>query len=66
MRIIHFLQASLLLLAANEVYAQPLISEPLTFARAPDVSYISWQEHIIDRPEIARFALSASDGRSGW
>jgi hypothetical protein len=65
MRIIHFLQASLLLLTANAVYAQPLISESLTFARAPDGSYISWQEHIIDSPEIAGFALSGSDGRSG-
>ena len=36
MRIIHFLQASLLLLTANAVYAQPLISESLTFARAMD------------------------------
>ena len=42
--------------------AQNLLSESLTRAQSVDGSYISWQEHIIDDPELAGFALSGSDG----
>ena len=42
--------------------AQNLISETLSNSQAADGNYISWQEHIIDDPEIAGFALSGSDG----
>lgn len=47
---------------AGPVLAQNLISEMPTSAQSSDGHYISWQEHIIDDPEIAGFALSGSDG----
>ena len=42
--------------------AQQLVGETDTRARASNGQYISWQEHIIDDPQIAGFNLSGSDG----
>lgn len=47
---------------SGPILAQNLISESLSSAQSSDGSYISWQEHIIDDPELAGFALSGSDG----
>lgn len=40
----------------------PSPKSTLSNAQSADGSYISWQEHIIDEPELAGFALSGSDG----
>jgi hypothetical protein len=61
MKIFHLLALAPLCLGGPAL-AQNLISETLTTAQSADGRYISWQEHIIDDPEIAGFALSGSDG----
>jgi len=61
MKAIHLLVLAPLCLNSSAL-AQNLISESMTNALSSDGSYISWQEHIIDDPEIAGFALSGSDG----
>ncbi len=61
MKRLHLLALAPLFLA-HSTLAQNLISESMTRALAVDGSYISWQEHIIDDPELAGFALSGSDG----
>lgn len=61
MKRIHLLTLTSLCLSGPSL-AQTLISESLTSAQSVDGSYISWQEHIIDDPELAGFALSGSDG----
>jgi len=61
MKTLHLLALAPLCLD-GPVLAQNLISETLTTAQSADGRYISWQEHIIDDPEIAGFALSGSDG----
>jgi hypothetical protein len=61
MKKIHLLSLAALCLS-GPVLAQNLISETLTSAQSSDGRYISWQEHIIDDPEVAGFALSGSDG----
>lgn len=61
MKRIHLLILAPLCLG-GPVLAQNLISESLSSAQSSDGHYISWQEHIIDDPEIAGFALSGSDG----
>ncbi len=43
-------------------YGQIPVGDTNTSAVTPAGGYISWQEHIIDDPEIAGFALSGSDG----
>ncbi len=42
--------------------AQAAVGDSPTTARAPDGSYISWREHIIDEAATAGFKLSGSDG----
>ena len=42
--------------------AETPVGDMLTKATTSDGRYISWQEHIIDDPIIAGFALSGSDG----
>ena len=44
------------------VYGQVPVGEANSTAVTPLSDYISWQEHIIDDPEVAGFALSGSDG----
>ena len=61
MKSIHLLTLASLCLS-GPILAQNLISESLSNAQSADGSYISWQEHIIDDPELAGFALSGSDG----
>jgi hypothetical protein len=61
MKRIHLLTLAPLCLCGPAL-AQNLLSESLTSAQSVDGSYISWQEHIIDDPELAGFALSGSDG----
>ena len=51
----------LALLWTHATYAQTPVGDTLTTARAPDGTYISWREHIIDEPASAGFALSGSD-----
>ncbi len=61
MKTLHLLAVAPLCLGGPAL-AQNLISETLSSAQSADGRYISWQEHIIDDPEIAGFALSGSDG----
>ncbi|MCZ6671872.1 MAG: VCBS repeat-containing protein [Verrucomicrobia bacterium] len=52
----------ILWVTAPMVFAQVPVGDRLSTAKSIDGNYISWQEHIIDDPAIAGFALSGSDG----
>lgn len=54
--------ATLLLCSNTSLFAQQLVGQIPTQARAADDSFISWREHIIDDPASAGFNLSGSDG----
>ena len=57
---------SLLVASALIPFSAPALAQPVgdlpSTAMAADGTYIRWQEHIIDDPEIAGFLLSGSDG----
>lgn len=54
--------AYLLLIMASPAIAQIPVGDRASEVQGTNGGYISWQEHIIDDPVIAGFALSGSDG----
>ena len=62
MRIYKLPLVSALLLTACSPQSETPVGDRLSEAKSADGMYISWNEHIIDDPEIAGFALSGSDG----
>ena len=62
MRIYKLPLAPALLFTACSPQSETPVGDRLSEAKSADGMYISWNEHIIDDPEIAGFALSGSDG----